>query len=368
MKRLLLIFPLFLILLIIPAKHAYAQFDDVGDVLRAGVDDANLLLKNYMKPVGAGFGADLNSGWFNSARPYRTLGFDLRVTVAGAFVPQADRSFDVREIGLSDNTRWVDGNPETQTPVGSKDPGAVLGLFAENPFTQQDEEIFRFEMPEGTGLSIVPAPMAQLTVGVIRDTDLSIRYMPSVTVGDLSTGLFGIGVKHGLNQWMPGGKVLPIDLSIQMGYTSLTSNFGFDVQPDTDSDTYNPHSPQTWDGQSAEFSASAFTTNLLIGRNFPMLSVFAGLGFQSSETTFTTPGSYPVTVPNPDFDPTSTSEETRPYRINAEEDPINITIEGENSIHALAGFRIRLGFLAISGSYTVSKYPVANVGVGLSFR
>lgn len=368
MKRFILILPLISLIFMLPAKEAHAQFDDVGNVLKAGVDDANILLKNYMKPVGEGFGADLNSGWFNSARPTGLLGFDLRISVAGAFVPMADRSFDVTQIGLSDNTRLVGGNAVTQTPFGEKEPGAILGLFAEDPRTGQDAQIFEFEMPEGVGVPVVPAPMAQLTVGLIKSTDISIRYMPPVTVSDLSTGMYGVGVKHGLNQWIPGGKLLPVNLSVQMGYTSLTSDFGFDVQPEVDNDTYNPHPASTWDDQKAEFSASAFTTNLLVGKNLPILAVYAGVGFQTSDVSFKTPGNYPVTVPNPNFDFTSTDEETRPYRVNSESDPIDVTFDGENSVHALAGFRVRLGFLAISGSYTLSKYPVANVGVGLSFR
>ncbi|WP_416221645.1 DUF6588 family protein [Rhodohalobacter sp.] len=34
----------------------------------------------------------------------------------------------------------------------------------------------------------------------------------------------------------------------------------------------------------------------------------------------------------------------------------------------MAGFRLRLAVLTISGSYTLSNYPVANIGVGISFR
>jgi hypothetical protein len=57
-----------------------------------------LLLFEYLKPFGEGFGADLNSGWVNTARPYGTLGFDLRVNVGVAIVPTGDRSFNVDEL------------------------------------------------------------------------------------------------------------------------------------------------------------------------------------------------------------------------------------------------------------------------------
>lgn len=350
-------------------QSASAQMGDTGDILRAGVADANILLQEYLRPLGSGFGADLNSGWVNSGRPYKTLGFDLRVNVAVSIVPTGDRAFNLNDFNFQ-NIERVGGATESQTAFGDNILGSEVGIFGNNPLTGQREEITRFTMPEGLGYPYVPAPMIQATVGVIKDTDISLRFTPSVEIDDFSLNLFGIGVRHGLNQWLPGGALLPVDLSVQAGYTKLTSGFGFDLQPDAGQDIYNPFSgtPALWDNQKIDFEATGFTGNLIVGKTLPIISVYGGLGFQTSSVTILSPGSYPITSFNPNFDPTSTTEETREKVIERLDDPINIAYDGANSIHALAGFRIRLAILTISGSYTLSNYSTANVGVGISFR
>lgn len=369
LKKVTLFVSTLLLISLAGVQNAAAQFDDAGEILRSGTNDANLLLQEYLKPFANGFGADLNSGWINSARPYGTLGFDLRISAGVAIVPTGDRSFNVDELSF-ENLERVGGPAEAQTAFGEDVAGPEMGIFGTNPVTGLRQEITRFTMPEGTGYPFVPAPMIQATVGIVKDTDVSLRYMPTVTVEDINTSLFGFGVKHGLNQWLPGGSVLPVDLSVQLGYTKLTSDFGFEVNPEEGQDIYNPYAgnPSLWEGQSIDMEATGFTGNILVGKNLPIISVYGGIGFQSSEMTLNSPGSYPVTVFNEDYDPLDGSEETREKIIERLDEPINLSFDGSNSIQALAGFRLRLSLLTISGSYTLSNYPVANIGFGLSFR
>lgn len=213
----------------------------------------------------------------------------------------------------------------------------------------------------------MPAPVIQASLGVPADSEISVRYVPPVTSGNVdgSVSLYGLGIKHGLNQWFPGGAAFPVDFSIQLGYTEFNFDIDTDVQPENGSDIRNDFTAEEWENQTIELQTSGFVGNLLVGRNFPFISLFAGAGIQSSTSDIITKGSYPITVPNANYDP-STSPETK--AIESVRDPFDLSIDGENSIHALAGFRIRLGILALSGSYTIADYPVANVGIGLSFR
>jgi hypothetical protein len=368
-KKITLLFTSFILISLAGLNSAKAQFSDSGEILLSGVNDANLLLKEYLRPIGNGYGADLNSGWVNSARPYRTLGFDLRVSLAAAFVPMSDRTFLVDDMNF-ENLQRVGGPAESQTSFGDDISGSEMGVFATNPLTGLRQEVTRFTMPRGAGFHYVPSPMIQLTVGAIKDTDVSLRYSPTVTVDDVSVSLFGFGIKHGINQWLPGGALLPVDISVQAGYTKLTSDIALNLQPQEGSDIYNPFSgnPTLWDDQKFDFEASGFTGNVLVGKNFPIIALYGGVGFQASKVSFRSPGAYPVTGFNPDFDPVDGSEETRQRRIERLDDPIDVSFNAENSVHALAGFRLRLGFIALSGSYTLSNYPVYNLGVGISFR
>lgn len=369
MKRFLLTLPLLLFIILFSAKDSHAQFDNVGEILRGGANDANLLLENYITPFANGFGADLNTGWSNSARPYRTLGFDIRVNAAAAFVPSSDEFFDVADLEPRFDQLELFSSGITPTVSGTDDgPTARLGQTYTNPMTGQEEELFSFDMPRGTGISFVPAPMVQATVGVIRSTDVTLRVLPTITLPETDGGqfnMFGLGVKHGLNQYIPGGRVLPVDLSAQIGFTRINFDVPVTVNPEENGDIRNDFDESNWEGQNVGMAANAYTVNLLVGRNLPILSVFAGVGFQSSTTSLKAEGAFPITVPNEDFDGFT---DTRTRAIDEIVNPVDMDIDGANSVHALAGFRVRLGFLAVSGSYTVSKYPVANVGVGLSFR
>jgi hypothetical protein len=348
-------------------NQANAQLGDAGDFLRAGTADANLLMESYLKPFGTGFGAGLNSGWTNTARPYRTLGFDLRLNVALAVVPGSDRSFLMSDLEpFFSSLERIGGPDETQTPFGEDITGPTMGIFVDNPYSGNREMVGQFDMPKGTGIPYVPSAMVQLTVGVIKDTDISLRYMPTVTYDDYSASLFGLGFKHGINQWLPGGNLLPVDISVQMGYTKLTSEAGFSVLPPAnDGNTTNPYSADTWLGQQLEFEANGFTGSVLVGKNLPFVAIYGGVGYQTSKVTISTPGNYPIIVPNTAADFLITGNEKR---VDIVADPINLKFESENSMHLLAGARIRLGFFAISASYTLAKYPVANVGVGISIR
>jgi hypothetical protein len=361
--------PLMLLALSGVPQTAKAQFGDTGEILKSGVEDANLLMREYLKPFGNGFGADLNSGWFNSGRPYRTLGFDLRVSAAVSLVPSGDRSFIVDELDFQ-NLERVDGPAESQTAFGDDVTGSVMGVFGENPFSGFREEITRFTMPQGSGYPYVPAPMVQLTVGAIKDTDVSLRYAPPISVDEFSMDLFGVGVRHGINQWLPGGSVLPVDISVQAGFTKLNSSFDLDLDPEQGDNIYNPYSgtPGIWENQSIQLEATGFTGNVIVGKNLPLLSLYGGLGFQTSSVDLTSPGAYPITSFNPDFDPFDNSEETRQRIIERLDDPIAVDYDGTNKVHAFAGFRLRLGVIALSATYTQSNYPTLNAGVGLSFR
>ncbi len=357
------------VLLFMPPKDAYAQFDDLGEILRAGTNDSNLLLESYVSPFANGLGANLNTGWTNSARPYRTLGFDLKFSAALSFVPGNDEIFDVEDlVPQFDQLELFSESGITPTVAGGDDLArANLGRTFINPATGQEEILFDFDMPRGDGWNLIPTPMVQATVGIPRDTDVSLRFVPTISVPDTDAelNLFGLSVKHGINQYLPGGKVLPIDLSLQLGYTKLSVDLPVSVEPESGGDIRDDFPATNWVGQNIEMGASSYNVNLLVGRSFPIVSVFAGLGYQSSNVTAKARGSYPITVVNEEYDGVN---DARPRAIEEIVDPVDLDIEGRNSVHALAGFRVRLAFVAISGSYTISDYPVANVGVSLSFR
>lgn len=361
-KRINLFFLFFLLISVAGLNSAQAQIDEI---LSSGPEDANLLLKEYLRPFGSGFGAGLNSGWVNTARPYKPFGLDIRVNAAVSVAPGADQIINTRNLAFQE-LKYLRGPSESSTIVGANTPGSTLGKTFINPETGQEEELFSFEMPEGIGYPYIPAPMAQVTLGIMLNTDVTVRYVPTINFeDDYEVGLWGIGIKHGLNRWFKSGKTFPVDLSIQAGYTSLSATARFDIEPDNNENTRNNFSDSHWNGQSTELQSTAFTGNFLVGKRMPVLSLYGGVGYQQSKTTFLTPGNYPVVVP---ISPENYQTGGPVKEIHSISDPVDFELKGANKFHALAGLRIRLLILTISGSYTYSTYSTLNVGVGLSIR
>lgn len=372
-RRIISCFTLVLLISFFHAPDAKAQLEDSGDFINAGIDDANLLFQNYLEPFGKGFGAGLNSGWVQSAKSHGVLGFNLSFRINASLVPDVDQSFDVTSLALQ---RLEYANDQGDTPItptlsGSNLEGPRMIAQREVPLPGGSETVTLadFNMPPGIGIAVVPAPVIQAGIGIIKDTELTLRYLPPVSMPfDGSVNLLGGSIKHGINQWIPGGNLFPVDLSVMAGYTSLTMDVSMNIDPEVNQFTRNPYenAPETWENQSLDFESNGFTAMILAGKNLPIIAFYGGVGIESSTTSIITSGSYPVTVDdnpeNSEFDP------TRPLVVQRHDDPINLEYDGANSLRALMGMRLRLGFLSINADYTLANYPIASVGLGISFR
>ncbi len=350
---------------------AIAQVDDVGRILQASREDANILVREYLKPFGSGFGAGINTGWTNTAQPHKKFGFDITITAGLAVVPGSDKSFDVTQIGLQQLE--LESGPGTAQTINGSDNVQTTTLAAYETINGQRTKLFEFDMPGGTGFGYVPAPEIKVGLGLIKDTEIMVRYVPEVSIDEYGTfQQFGFGAKHGLNQWLPGGNLLPVDISIMAGYTNLTVTSDFNITAEdviTDpNNTENPYAgqPSTWDGQKVEIDTDAFTINALVGKTLPIISVYGGVGIQTSTMSIGTPGTYPTIVPNPDFQSDPQNED--PLIVDTIEQPIDVELKGGNSFHALAGMRLKFAIFHISASYTLSNYSTLNAGFGITFR
>tara|TARA_R100001143_G_scaffold63604_1_gene73783 strand:- start:44156 stop:45268 length:1113 start_codon:yes stop_codon:yes gene_type:complete len=341
-----------------------AQSINPGDILRGGTADANLLLEEYFRPFGIGFGDGLNSGWFTSPKPHQKYGFDFRIGATAAIVPDFDRFFRVDQIPLQ-NLKLLEGPNETPTFFGDDSPGARLGDTYINPETGVEEELYSFDMPIGVDFPYVVTPIAQLSFGLIRDTDISIRFVPKITIAnDYDTALFGLGVQHGLSQWL-----IPeydkLDLSVQFGYTKFGSTIRYRVDPDPDSDVENNLPRSTWDDQNMRLESDAMTSTLLFGRQMKIISFYGGIGVQKSVTTLNVNGSYPLIIPQDESEYEPGGPTRRIFRID---DPVDLEFVNATRLHYLIGTRIRVATITLSASYTFARYNNLNVGFGVSFR
>ncbi|MCU0440765.1 MAG: hypothetical protein MUE96_00055 [Bacteroidia bacterium] len=348
---------------------AFAQ-GDAAVLLRAGQSDANALFNGYMGPLMKSFGAGLNSGWYQTAKPHGIGGFDITVSANLTFAPTADQTFSLN--GLQ-KVRPQAGQPSEAPSVFGSGKGPIIEVVDKSPFTNQDTAIAQFQLPEGIGTNLFAVPTAQLAVGVGFGTDIAIRFVPSLSLGDAGIGLFGFAVKHDFKQWIPGLKNLPFDMSAMFGYTTMSSDVRFSgnnaLQPVSDTNIYNPNPGKNYNNQKAEFKSTAWTTNVIISKKLGPFTPYVGLGYQNASTDLKILGDYPVTVPNSVAAATNPLDPSfgKPARIEELKDPV--TISGDISgFRANAGFRLKLAVLTFHADYTFGEYRVLSAGIGLNLQ
>ncbi|MFY0599099.1 MAG: hypothetical protein JXR03_05475 [Cyclobacteriaceae bacterium] len=323
---------------------SFAQDIDLDTFLEGGVGNANNLLEGYLEPAFAGFGYALNSGWYNTGKPHKLLGFDLTFGLNMAQVPNSANTFKFNESNFTNITLENPINPDSPL-FGTNELPTLFGpnLNADDiPFlvfnSGTDDEV-RFTSPTGSGIDevlpfvAVPAPYAQFGIGLIKNTDLKIRLVPEQEVDGNSIKMFGIGVMHDVKQWIPGIKNLPFDLSGFFGYTSMETVATIDENA----------------GQTAVFNVSGTTLQGIISKKLAILTVYGGLGFTTSKTEFKMLGDYSDILSE---DPI---------------DPINIS-SNNGGARANIGARLKLLILTFHVEYALQKYNTITAGVGLSLR
>ncbi|GAB3334347.1 hypothetical protein GCM10027429_15520 [Marivirga atlantica] len=324
------------------------------EVINSSSQDANTYLKNYMNPFAGSLGNGLANGWYNTARPHKTLGFDLTTTVSLAAIPDSEKMFEF--IGADYNN--IDLVNET---TGASLSGEMLPTFAGGEYSGEGvlevsgsrelaggvtvNDTQQFGVPDGLGLDEFPGPLAvpvpsvQLGIGIVKKTELVIRFTPEINVDDVSFKQFGFGIKHDVKQWIPGMKLLPFDLSGFFGFNKITSEYYIDQEK----------------GQYAEFTSSATTVQAIISKKLLFFTPYAGLGFNIVNSSFNVLGDYT-------FDDGTGGEVTVT-------DPVGIDFDGSGGPRFTIGARLKiLWVLSLHADYTFQKYNTTTVGFGINIR
>jgi len=304
----------------------------------------------YATPVVKSLSYGLTGGWYHTAKAHKTAGVDVGVSINAVFIPTSDNYFTPGSLGLKTITSFANNTTGTQqaptivgpddktTYTSSYDPGGGVG-----PQSVSFSGPGGFDMKKNLGFAALPAPMAQIGIGIIKNTDIKIRFVPQIHQNSSSVSMFGIGVMHDIKQYMPGIKSLPFDLSGFVGFNSLTGSTGLVLT------SGNPTSP---DGNlTYKFNSWAFQA--LISKKFSVLTLYGGLGWGTIATKVNVSGHYTI--------------QANPAGSFTVKDPVSISV-GNSSPKLTLGMRLKFGPIYLNGDYTFQKYNALSVGLGASIR
>lgn len=302
-----------------------------SQVIVKETESSQSLIEAYISPLGESIGQGLNNGWFNTAKPHKLGGFDLTFNFNIVSLPNTSLVFDPNEIeGFSSNSL-------SPTLLGKGD-GATITYDHPSGFSET------FKMPDqAVQLNNLPIPTLNLGVGLIKETELNVRYIPNTNydikmLGQGSVNLLGIGLKHNLMQWIPLASKLPIHLSIQGAYTTL--NTSFEIKSDNID-------------QMVELNTVAYNYNLILSKKLLMLTPYLSIGYSNSITNFKSETKFNL------------GDGLNAVEFNI---PNDIDFTNLGLMNYSAGIRVQLALLSLHISQSFSEYKTTSIGAGISFR
>lgn len=319
-------------------------FDGIENILLTSTEDARILAEGYTAPIGKTLTYALNSGWATSAKTHKKLGFGLTIGGAAPFVPDVDQVFT--PTGL---TSLSVPSGSLSTVFGEGGDQELNFSFSESGLGNEIEYEGKLSFPGGLKdelpLGTVPAPIVQASVGVVFDTDLLVRFIPTMEMQGSTFSLTGFGLKHNIMQYFGPLDKLPLNVSVLAAISK--ASFEYDL------------SDSTFGGNSTNrkmtFEADTFTIQALASIDLPIISAFAGLGYNAGDSQFNVSGDYSI-----DYGITGIGPRIL-------KDPISIASDA-SGVMGIVGARLNLLFLKIFANYTIQEYNTLTAGISFNFR
>ncbi len=281
MKKLVL-----LLLFILLSTQVNAQF---GDRI---TDLPEEELVSYSTPLATWSGTYFNSGGYYSANVSTLFGFKISLIGMMILIPDDQTTFEV-------------DSEESATFFGDKG-AAIPGSDGYAVY------------PPGINKTSIPAGIPQIAVSTLG-SEVMLRYFPKVDIEDVSAGLFGIGVKHSISQYIP---LIPVDIAIQVLYNSFSLE-----SPEVDMSTTN------------------LAFNAHVSRSLGLVTLYGGLQYETTEMDI-------------DYSFTGTG-----FEGVVTGDQFSLSLEGENNIRVTLGAALRIAVLVINADVNFGSQTAIVAGI-----
>lgn len=330
------------------AFSSHAQnLSDISEFLRAEKKDASSLIKSYVTPAINAVSNGMTSGWYTTGKAHKTLGFDLGVSVSAVFTPSSDKYFTP---SLSSSTTFSNKtNPSLGAPsvVGPKDVTEYKSTYDPDGSGPLPSQTFTLNGPEGLdfkkniGFSALPVPIVQLGIGIVKNTDLKVRFVPEQKTNSVTFKMIGIGLMHDIKQHIPGIKMMPFDLSVLAAYNTVSGSASLVSTTGVVSNDGN-----------LSYRLNSWVAQAIISKKISVLTVYAGVGYGSVSSNVDITGNFSV--------PASVGSVSV-------KDPLALSLSN-SSAKITGGLRLKFGPVYLNGDYTFQEYNALTVGFGLAVR
>ncbi len=337
-----------------------SKAQDIGQIIAGSLTDANKYATDYFRPFAEGEIHNLSRGWYSTARTHKFLGFDISINGQFAIIPKEKESFTFNNADYSSmKLSGTASSAALPTLMG----GTSSQVINVNSTVNGQPVSTSFTAPKGIGEDLkknisflpvsTPLPVVQIGLGLIKNTDVKLRYFPkSGAGGDLEIGVFGLAVQHEFSNYLPFIKKVPfLHLSALAAYSKIDAS----IKP-----TFNTGSSVQSSNSVAGYNITAFTLQGIASVKFSLLELYTSIGYASGTSKIKLAGDYTITY-NTGLTPPNDKSTT------TQKDPISLEYKGSGLTNTW-GARLNLTILKVYADYTFAKYNTVGLGIAIAVR
>ncbi|MGB5822373.1 MAG: DUF6588 family protein [Saonia sp.] len=334
MKKVLFLLPVFF------CSFGTAQ-SDVNNLFAAGLADAERFTNDYLSPVMEGVIYGVSNGWYNSAEAKPLGGFEISIIGnISSFRNKEDKKSFILNTEDYDNLQFVDGATSRAVSTALGDLEGIR-VFVEGPNGILREE---FELPTGLAsedINFIPSAFLQASVGLIKGTEIKVRFLPKINTDDVAIGLYGVGIQHDFTKHLPADKLLPVSISAVIGYTHLDGTYDF-----------TNTSLIAGEDQRIDAKINTWVFQAVVSTRLPVINFYGGLGYLTGKSETDVLGTYEV--------------QSGPFQ-ETYIDPFTINSDA-SGLTANLGTKLKLGFFRLNLDYTLAEFNNISLGINFGFR
>lgn len=303
---------------------AMGQFQDLDNV----VTDFLLISNRYVTPGAEAAIHQSTAGWFQNGAALET--WDLSISLHGnaIFLPKNRKTASVSNSEFL-NLRLQEGSQQARIPtaLGGDDPIFFEGeLFGET---------FDFQTLEGINEDEFYYGFIQASVGLPKNTQLTLRYAPSIPINNVEYQLYGAGLQHEIDQYFKN----PYDIKLALQATY--SYFNFDIK-------FDPLVIPGVTFEEVNIKAHSFLFQAIASKRVHDFEPVAGIGFSRSNFSYALDG----------------EGETL---LNVVNNALSNLDDANNAWVANMGFNIYIGDVSVQSVTTFGEFINTNLGVTYQF-
>ena len=186
------------------------------------VNDAVYFTRIFVTPATDAAVYQASNGWMNTPKKPELWGLNVGLHGNVFFVPKSNRTFKIQNSDFKFFS-VPNGSAEVQTALGNGDQITLTGTINNEPVN--------VKTPEGVNTETVQYVYLQASLGLWYGTELVAKFSPVVKIGNFDYQVYGLGLKHNLDQYIPSmaNKNLHLAVMTSYGREDLSVKF-LDVQ------------------------------------------------------------------------------------------------------------------------------------------